>query len=203
MAKKTNKKKSKLYKNILSVFLVFFLLIFAAAIGATIMVVRSAPEIDINILDNLKQSVKFYDSKGNFIASMHGGENRSIVSLKQIPEHLQKAYISIEDERFYSHHGVDIKRIFGAILANIKSRSKAQGGSTITQQLVKNYALTQEKSYIRKIQEMYLAVQLERKLSKDQILEGYLNTIYLGPNVYGVSEASRYYLEKVMCKIYQ
>ncbi|CDF58360.1 transglycosylase domain-containing protein [Thermobrachium celere] len=196
MARKKKKGNSKIYKNILLVLLVIVLLSAAATIGAVIKIVSDAPEIDVNILDNLKQSVEFYDKDGNPIANLHTGENRKIVSLKQIPKHLQYAYVSIEDERFFKHHGIDIKRIFGAMFANIKSRSKAQGGSTITQQLVRNYALTQEKSYVRKIQEMYLAVQLERKLSKDQILEAYLNTIYLGPNVYGVQQASRYYFDK-------
>lgn len=193
---KKKKSKKRIFKNIFIVFLIMVLLVTAAGIGATIKIISSAPEIDMNILDNLKQSSKFYDKDGNYIVNRHGGENRSIVSIKQIPVHLQNAYIAIEDERFYKHHGIDFKRIFGAIFANIKSGSKSQGGSTITQQLIKNYALTQKKSYVRKIQEMYLATQLERKLSKQQILEAYLNTIYLGPNVYGVQEASQYYFGK-------
>ncbi|WP_051350579.1 transglycosylase domain-containing protein [Caloramator sp. ALD01] len=195
MAKK-KRKKGNILKNILLIFVILTLMLSAAAIGAVIKIVSEVPEIDVNILDNLKQSIEFYDKDGNPIANLHSGENRKIVTIKQIPKHMQYAYISIEDERFLKHHGVDIKRVFGAILANIKSGSKSQGGSTITQQLVRNYALTQKKSYVRKIQEMYLAIQIERKLSKDQILEAYLNTIYLGPNIYGVQEASRYYFDK-------
>lgn len=195
MAKK-KRKKGNILRNIFLIFVIVALMLSAAAIGAVIKIVSEVPEIDVNILDNLKQSIEFYDKDGNPIANWHSGENRKIVSIKQIPKHMQYAYVSIEDERFYKHHGVDVKRVFGAVLANIKSGSKSQGGSTITQQLVRNYALTQKKSYVRKIQEMYLAIQIERKLSKDQILEAYLNTIYLGPNIYGVQEASRYYFDK-------
>ncbi|GFR35196.1 transglycosylase domain-containing protein [Thermobrachium celere] len=101
MARKKKKGNSKIYKNILLVLLVIVLLSAAATIGAVIKIVSDAPEIDVNILDNLKQSVEFYDKDGNPIANLHTGENRKIVSLKQIPKHLQYAYVSIEDERFF------------------------------------------------------------------------------------------------------
>ena len=94
---------------------------------------------------------------------------------------MQKAFIAIEDQRFEKHPGIDIRRIFGSLIHNIKVGDLTnQGASTITQQLVKNLYLTGDKLWERKIQEMYLAVQVERKLSKDQILENYLNTIPLG-----------------------
>lgn len=181
---------------LLIIFLFIFLFIFAAGIGVAIAVIKSAPEIDANILDNLKQSSKIYDKDGNFIEDFSDVQNRTIVPLKKIPKHVQHAFIAIEDERFYRHHGIDPKRIFGALWYDIKTMSKAQGASTITQQLIKNIALSPKKDFSRKLQEMYLAIQLERKLSKDQILEGYLNTIYLGGSAYGVQAASMFYFGK-------
>ena len=94
------------------------------------------------------------------------------------------------------HHGIDFKRILGAVWVDIKTHSSAQGASTLTQQLVKNVFLTNKKEYTRKLQEAYLSLQLERKLSKDQILEAYLNTIYLGGSSYGVEAAAMNYFGK-------
>jgi penicillin-binding protein 1A len=195
--KRTRKKKGrKIFKGIMIAFLIICALTFAAGAGVLAAVVKSAPEIDSNVLDNLKQSSKIYDKDGHLIESLSGVEDRTIVPLKKIPKHVQDAFIAIEDERFREHHGIDIKRIFGAIWYDIKTMSKAQGASTITQQFIKNYVLSPEKKFTRKFQEMYLAIQLERKLSKDQILEAYLNTIYLGGNAYGVQSASMFYFGK-------
>lgn len=194
-SKRKNKKRGVL-NILLIIFLFIFLFIFAAGIGVAIAVIKSAPEIDANILDNLKQSSRIYDKDGNFIEDFSDVQNRTVVPLKKIPKHVQHAFIAIEDERFYKHHGIDPKRIFGALWYDIKTMSKAQGASTITQQLIKNIALSPKKDFSRKLQEMYLAIQLERKLSKDQILEGYLNTIYLGGSAYGVQAASMFYFGK-------
>ncbi|SKA79588.1 penicillin-binding protein 1A [Caloramator quimbayensis] len=194
--KKQKKKSTGIGKKILVTILILFLLIGAAGIGAVVAVVKSAPAINTDIISNLKQSSKIYDMNGNYIEDFSGSENRNIVPLKQIPKNLQLAFVAIEDERFYVHHGVDIKRIFGALWYDIKTMSKAQGASTITQQLIKNYALSPEKNFTRKLQEAYLAIQLERQLSKDQILEAYLNTILLGNNTWGVQAASLLYFGK-------
>ncbi len=194
--KKTKKKSRHIVRKILTAFLIIILIAIAGGAGVLIAVIKSAPTINIDILDNLKQSGKIYDRDGNYIEDLSDMENRQIVPLTQIPKYLQDAVISIEDERFEVHHGVDVKRIFGAILYDIKTMSKAQGASTITQQVIKNNILSPEKTFTRKLQEMYLSIQLERKLSKNQILHAYLNTMFLGGNAYGVQAASLYYFGK-------
>lgn len=194
--KKKKHNKKKIRRNILISLLILFLLISSAGAGIIIAVVKSAPVIDPDILSNLKESSKIYDKDGNYIEDLAEAEKRNIVPLSEIPEHLQNAFIAIEDERFKEHPGVDVKRMFGALWHDIKTMSLQQGASTITQQLIKNYALTMDKKFTRKFQEMYLALQLEKKLSKDQILEAYLNTINLGGNKYGVQAASLFYFGK-------
>lgn len=198
--KKVKKHKGKFKKFFLGI-LIVLILIASAAAGAALAIIKSAPSIDADIIGNLSQSSKIYDMNGNFIESFSDIENRNIVKLNNIPKNLQNAFISIEDQRFRIHHGIDIKRIASALWYDIRTRSKGQGASTITQQLVKNYALTQKKAWSRKIQEAYLAIQLERKLSKDQILEAYLNTIFLGNNAYGVQSAAQVYFGKDVSKL--
>jgi penicillin-binding protein 1A len=190
------KKKIKVGKIILLIFFFMFLIITSAVIGVSVAVVKSSPEISSNILLKLKQSSKIYDMNGKYIEDYSDSQVRSVASLNQINPTIQDAFIAIEDERFREHPGIDIKRIFGALYVDIKTRSNAQGASTITQQLVKNVFLTQEKKITRKIQEAYMSIMLERKLSKDQILEAYLNTIYLGGSSYGVEAAAMNYFGK-------
>lgn len=141
------------------------------------------------------------DAEGNIIANLAGDENRKIISMADMPEYLPKAFISIEDERFNTHKGVDIKRSAAATVSYVFNRGNSSfGGSTITQQLVKN--LTNEKDdsgfagITRKVKEMSKAYQVERLISKDQILELYLNLIFLGDKAYGVEVASQYYFSK-------
>ncbi len=157
--------------------------------------VETAPELDLSALDGQAQTSFIYDCNNNLITEYKGTENRVMVSLAAMPTQLQNAFVAVEDARFYSHNGVDIKRIVGALVNNLTS-SGTQGGSTITQQLIKSTLLSSEQSYKRKIQEAWLAVQLEMKYSKDQILESYLNTIYLGENYYGVQVAAEGYFGK-------
>ena len=157
--------------------------------------VETAPELDLAALDGQAQTSFIYDSNNNLITEYKGTENRVMVSLEAMPRNLRNAYVAVEDARFYSHTGVDLKRIVGAFVNNLTS-SGTQGGSTITQQLIKNTLLSSEQSYKRKIQEAWLAMQLEMKYSKDQILESYLNTIYLGENYYGVQVAAEGYFGK-------
>ncbi|MEZ0537159.1 transglycosylase domain-containing protein [Caldicellulosiruptoraceae bacterium PP1] len=144
----------------------------------------------------LNQTTTIYDSEGKEVAKLHGAENRIKVPYSKMPKNLINAFVSIEDERFWEHNGIDLKRIFGAIFKNIKNKSLSEGASTITQQLVRNKLLTFEKSFKRKIQEQYLAIQLEKRLSKEQILEEYLNTINLGHSAYGVQAAAYTYFGK-------
>lgn len=137
-----------------------------------------------------------YDAQGNVLYELHGEINRVPVGLEQIPVHVRQAFIAIEDERFYQHPGVDLKAIFRALVGNITARRIAQGGSTITQQVIKTYYLTPERTFSRKIKEIFLAINFERTHSKDEILEMYLNRIYLGEGAYGVQAAARAYFNK-------
>ncbi len=133
-----------------------------------------------------------YDAKGRLITVLRE-ENRSSVSLDQIPTITQTAVVAIEDSRFWSHHGIDPRAIARAASTNADSGEASQGGSTITQQYVKNALLTPEKSLSRKIEEASLALSIERNYSKQLILELYLNTIYFGNGAYGIDAAARTY----------
>ncbi len=117
--------------------------------------------------------------------------------LGEINDHTKNAFIAIEDKRFLSHNGIDIKRIGGAIFANIKSMKKSQGASTITQQLVKNTHLSRDKTLKRKLREIKIALQVEKKLSKDEIMNSYLNNIYFGNGCLGIEAASQFYFGKM------
>lgn len=143
-----------------------------------------------------QQTLRILDQDGNLITLLHGGENRQSVSLSAIPQHVVDALIATEDIRFYEHHGLDIRRIFGALWADIRSGSLDQGASTLTQQLIKLSHLTNEKTFSRKIQEALLALQMERQYSKNDILEMYFNYVYFGAGAYGIEAASREYFSK-------
>ena len=150
---------------------------------------------------NQAQSLLIYDKDGKEVAGVSSGQNRIWVSLDKVPGKVQKAFIATEDVRFYSHSGVDIRRIFGALLEDIKQGSKAQGASTISQQLIKLTHLTNEKTWTRKLQEARLAIQLEQTYSKDEILEMYLNTVYFGNGAYGIEAAAESYFGKTCDKL--
>lgn len=190
------KKKFKAWKVILLTLLLIILVSIGAVGGVVLAFINTAPEINVDNFTNLVQTTKVYDKDGNYVESLHGVENRTYVPLSKIKPYTQDAFIAIEDERFKEHIGIDIQRIFGALWADLKSQSLGQGASTITQQLVRNIMLSQNKDWKRKIQEAYLSVELEKKLSKEQILEYYLNTIPLGGSAYGVQAAAEYYFNK-------
>ncbi|MBQ7886497.1 MAG: PBP1A family penicillin-binding protein [Clostridia bacterium] len=166
-----------------------------ALIGIAKAYVDTAPTLDLAALDSQDKTSFIYDSEGNLITDYKGTEDRIMVSIDEIPQMLQNAFIAVEDARFYEHNGVDVKRIVGALVANITTGS-SQGGSTITQQLIKKTVLSSEQSYKRKLQEAYLAMELETRYTKDQILESYLNTIFLGGSYYGVKVAAYGYFGK-------
>ena len=157
--------------------------------------IDTAPELDLDMLYSQSQTSFIYDKHGNLITEFKGTENRINATLDEVPQNLINAVIAIEDARFYDHNGVDIKRIAGAFLTNF-IRGDMQGASTITCQLVKLTLLTSDQNYKRKIQEAYLALQLEEQLTKEQILEEYLNVIYLGGANYGVKIAAKDYFGK-------
>lgn len=171
------------------------LALLGAVVGIAKAFVDTAPTLDLAALDAQDKTSFIYDSQGNLITDYKGTEDRIMVSIDEIPEMLQNAFIAVEDARFYEHNGVDVKRIVGALVANFTSGS-TQGGSTITQQLIKQTVLSSEQSYKRKLQEAYLAMELETRYTKKQILESYLNTIFLGGSYYGVRVAAYGYFGK-------
>ncbi|PYZ99223.1 penicillin-binding protein [Alteribacter lacisalsi] len=135
------------------------------------------------------------DHEGNEITKLFE-ENRQIVSKEEIPEHVKEAFIAVEDQRFYQHQGIDFRAIGRALYRDIMAGSAVEGGSTITQQLAKNTFLDHEKTLMRKTKEVLIAVNLERRYSKDDILEMYLNRIYFGQGAHGIEAASRLYFDK-------
>ena len=173
------------------------LALLGAVVGIAKAFVDTAPTLDLAALDAQDKTSFIYDSQGNLITDYKGTEDRIMVSIDEIPEMLQNAFIAVEDARFYEHNGVDVKRIVGALVANFTSGS-TQGGSTITQQLIKQTVLSSEQSYKRKLQEAYLAMELETRYTKKQILESYLNTIFLGGSYYGVRVAAYGYFGKAL-----
>ncbi len=190
--------------NVVRVFAVLALVGGLALVGAVLGIAKgymeTAPTLDLAALDEQAQTSFIYDANGNLITEYKGIENRVMVSIQAVPTYLQQAFVAVEDARFYTHSGVDVKRIVGAFVSNMSS-SSTQGGSTITQQLIKNTLLSSEQSYKRKIQEAYLALQLETRYTKAQILEAYLNTIWLGENYYGVQTAAEGYFGKQLSEL--
>ncbi len=156
-------------------------------------------ELDASKVLSLSSQIYYVDAKtGNprELDKVYGSENRVWVSYTEIPQHLKDAAIAIEDERFLKHGGVDLKRSAGAVIGFVFNRESGYGGSTITQQLVKNLTDERDRSVTRKIKEMWNAIRLERKYSKEQILEMYLNTIYLSQGCNGVQSAAHMYFNK-------
>ncbi len=151
--------------------------------------------LDLHKIDAPAQTTVIFDRNGRRAASA-GGENRTSLSAEEMPDLVKQAFVAVEDARFYSHRGVDLTRVCGALLSDLKSGSAKEGGSTITQQLVKLTHLSGEKTLARKAQEAWLALALEREMDKDHILAAYLNTVYLGAGAYGVEAAARVYFDR-------
>ncbi len=142
------------------------------------------------------QTSKVFAADGTLLATLHAEQNREIIPIADIPKTLQTATISIEDDRFYNHHGVDLKAIIRALYTNIRSGHVSEGGSTLTQQYVSNSFITPEPTLSQKVKEAALAYQLEQKYSKSKILEMYLNTVYFGQGCYGVETTSLNFFHK-------
>ena len=209
-APKEKKKKKKLTfgRVLLRIFLCLLVLILigAGVAGYKIyQVIQDAPEINpSNIYEILSESSVMYDSKGNVITNLYesGGGIRANVDYDDMPETLKNAFIAIEDKTFWDHNGFNLVRIFGAIWDTIKSGgdTRIRGTSTMSQQLARNIFMDlserEERSIPRKIKEAYYTVIIERALSKEQILEAYLNTVYLGYNCNGVGAAAKSYFNK-------
>ena len=190
--------------NVVRILAVLILVAGLALCGAVVGIAKgymeTAPTLDLAALDEQAQTSFIYDANHNLITTYKGIENRVMVSINAMPIYLQQAFVAVEDARFYTHPGVDLKRIVGAFVSNLTS-SSTQGGSTITQQLIKNTLLSSEQSYKRKIQEAYLAMQLEMQYTKEEILECYLNTIWLGESYYGVRTAAEGYFGKSLSEL--
>jgi penicillin-binding protein 1A len=167
----------------------------AAMLGGSVKA-ASAGLPDLANLQPLSQPerTQVYDRDGHLIEVLHDEQDRIVVPLTSMPQVLRDAVLAAEDERFYQHHGIDDRGILRALLANLIQGQTVQGGSTITQQLVRNaYPDLRDRSLVRKVKEASLAAQLEERMTKDQILEAYLNRVYFGAGYYGVEAASRGY----------
>ena len=178
-----------------------------AVYGAGVMVIavvsvflyfsKDLPSPDSMNKRTVAESTKIYDRTGEHVLyEIHGEEKRTIIPFRDIPDNIKYATIALEDQDFYTHHGVKLTSIFRSVLKDVVKGGAAQGGSTITQQLIKNSLLTNEKTITRKIKEVILALELEQKYSKDEILGMYLNEIPYGSNAYGIEAAAQTFFKK-------
>lgn len=194
--KSSGKKRSK--KIIKILLLAVLAVVLVTAVYATVVIIKT-PKIDPdNIYASLNESSILYDDAGNQIYSVYMGDdgNRTNVEYDQIPENMINAIVSIEDKTFWKHHGFNFIRILGAIRDSVFSSNPISGTSTLTQQLARNIYLDNERTLARKIREAYYTVCLEKSLSKEQIIEAYLNTINLGYGTYGIQSAANAYFSK-------
>lgn len=198
-SKKTKGAKKTFFKFIKILLLLFLITFIVAGAGALTIVysyIKEAPDFDEGIIPPSVTSYIF-DKDAEEITRLYNEQNRIEIPLEQIPKHVQNAFIAIEDERFYEHFGVDPIAILRSFVINIRERQwGVQGGSTITQQLIKDAFLTPEKTNRRKVQEAWLAFNLERKYSKSEILEMYLNRIPFAHGAYGIEAAANTYFNK-------
>ena len=202
--KKGSNKKGKHPKLMLTLKIIAIIIVVCIIIGAGIVagvffgLFGEDLKITADALNIKTENSVLIDINGNEVAKLNGDENREVILMSEMGEYLPKAFVAIEDKRFYDHNGVDIKRTLGAVLKYATGNS-SYGGSTITQQLIKNATGDKKKDWTRKVREIVKAYQIEREMSKDQILESYLNTIPLGggaKNVYGVKVAAKFYSDK-------
>lgn len=191
---KVKKKPGGMIKKIFLTIIALGIIGMLAGIATFAYLVKDAPKLDPKLLKDPIAS-KILDKNGKLITEV-GAANRDYVAYKDIPKVVENAFLATEDYRFYQHHGIDPIRLGGAVLANIQHGFGAEGGSTITQQVVKNSFLDQQKTVTRKVQEAWLAYQLEQKYTKHQILEMYLNKIYFSENANGVATAAEAYYGK-------
>ena len=197
--KKAPKNSAPLWKKILLIVLAIGIVGMVAGGITFAVIVSGAPPLDEQKLKDSFSS-KIYDVNGDEITEF-GQVKRTYVPYEDIPKALEEAVLATEDARFYEHHGVDVIRLGGALVANIQEGFGAEGGSTITQQVIKNSLLTTDKTISRKVQEVWLAFQLEQKYSKQEILEMYLNKIYFPGNIYGVAKAAESFYGKDLSKL--
>lgn len=185
------KKRRSIFKYLLSIFTICLLMFALLVIGTLVAsYMLEPPPLAID------QQTTLYNSDGEVIAKERGIESSKYVPLEEISPHLIESTIAVEDRRFYEHHGFDYRRIISAILLDLKTLSLKEGASTLTQQYARNLYLSHEKTWMRKLKEAFYTIRLEMHYTKDEILEGYLNTIYFGHGAYGIESASSYYFDK-------
>ena len=194
-SKKTNKKsKGSLFKRIFLVLVALCIIGIVAGAATFAYMVKDTPKLDA---DTLKAAIpsEIYDKDGKLITEI-GSQKLDYVEYEDIPELVRNAVIATEDSRFFEHHGIDPIRLGGAVIANFTSGFGAEGASTITQQVVKNYFLTADKTISRKAQEAWLAIQLERKYTKEEIFELYVNKVFMSERTIGIATAADVYFGK-------
>ncbi|MDD6051342.1 MAG: PBP1A family penicillin-binding protein [Clostridiales bacterium] len=169
----------------------FLLLAAFAAWSYEAFHVASWQRLDPHKLTNLAQTGAIYDKDGAYVTTLVGRENRTVIDTSTLPQHVVDAFLAAEDLRFYKHPGFDVTRILGAVVSNVRTGGFDQGASTITQQLVKLSHLSSQKTIARKLEEVWLALQMERIYTKAQILDMYLNYIYFGQGAYGIQAAAQ------------
>jgi penicillin-binding protein 1A len=194
--------KKRLFFTFLKILFFTFLSLSLSAISLFLYYAKDFPRPERFTERQLFQSTKIYDRSGEVLLyEIYGEEKRTVISLEKIPDYLKKAVIATEDANFYRHFGVDPRGIVRAILSDLKIGKPLYGGSTIPQQLIRSTFLTTQKTAERKTREIVLALELDRRYSKDQILEWYLNQIPFGQNAYGVEAASQTYFKKPVSEI--
>ena len=194
--KKTRNRQRVWLKRLIAIGLILLALLVLTGFIVVAWLGRDLPNPNQLITREIAQSTRIYDRSGQHVLyEVHGDEKRTLVSLEEIPDYVEKATIAIEDKNFYEHGGFSIWAIARTMVTNVLYNRSA-GGSTLTQQFVKNAVLTNEKSITRKIKELILAQKLEKRFSKDEILQMYLNEIPYGSNAYGVQAASQKYFNK-------
>ena len=176
----------------MSLFKVLLVVFIAGGTFAIFYIVSNLPDIDMLRDVRMQVPLRVYSQDGSLIAEF-GEKRRAPVSIDDVPEQFIQAFIAAEDDRFFDHPGVDWQGLVRAVISLIRTGEKKQGGSTITMQVARNFFLSREKSYMRKLNEIFLAFKIERELSKNEILELYLNKIYLGQRAYGVGAAAQVY----------
>ncbi|WP_394011688.1 penicillin-binding protein 1A [Anaerococcus cruorum] len=199
----------KITSVVLKLILIVFLILVSVGVvfaglsgGAILEVMKTAPEIDADIVKyEMSQNSTIVDEDGNEVDSIATKEYREIVDYDKIPDYLKQAFVAVEDERFYKHPGLDPQSIIGSAIENFRAGGIVRGGSTITQQLARNTYLNNDQTYERKIREIYLALEIEENLSKDEILGAYLNRVFMGQNSYGVQAAAKTYFDKEVSEL--
>lgn len=194
------KKKSKIYSSLRWLGRITIVVLFSvAAIGSIVFLsyLRDLPQPESFAESQFNQPTKIYDATGKVLLyTIVGEENRTVVPYEQISPYLRQAVLAAEDSQFYQHNGLDIRGLARAILVDLKLKKPLEGGSTITQQLIRSYFLNNKKTLKRKTEELVLTLELEKKYDKKQILTWYLNQIPFGSNFYGVEVASQQYFQK-------